>query len=237
MKISTEDHLRLKLLMFVMELKYRATHHEHYPNCRSIPDPEEGICHQMQYLGFRAGGTEFKKALWMLFDYFGSWVHDRRTPSSSSPIPYYISKEQGYWRGRALSMRKSLLSHVRTQIEKDLAHLGRIVHQEQVLWALRAVLADSQDIERGVLTPTYGICNQLATRGIDSAVEIVCGVAVGWPGSIHPGVFHDFPVDPPDTPHKWEGENLARRQSLIRYCIKIYRDRLRRSYLAYARKR
>ena len=235
--LLTEDHLRLKLLMFVMELEYRARHHEHYPNCRSIPDPEGGICHQMQYLGFHGGGTEFRKALWMLFDYFGSWVHDLRDPSNSYPIPYYISVEQGYWKGRALSMRKSLLSHVRTQIEKDLAHLGPIVHQEQVLWALRAILADSQDIERGVLNPTYGICNQLVTRGISNAARIVCGAAVRWPGTCSPRVFHDFPVDPPDTSNKWQGENLARRQSLIRYCIKIYRDRLRRSYLAYAKKR
>lgn len=236
MMLSTEDHLRLKLLMFVMELKYRATHHEHYPNCRSIPYPEGGICYQMQYLGFNAGGTEFRKALWMLFDYFGSWVDDRRTPPKSCPIPFDISKEDGHWRGRALSMRKSLLSHVRTEIEKDLFHLGRIVYQEQVLWGLRAVLADSQDIERGVLNPTYGICIQLTTRGIDSAVGIVCGAATRWPGTLHPGVFHDFPVDPPDTSNKWQGENLARRQSLIRYCIKIYRDRLRRSCLAYAKK-
>ena len=136
-----------------------------------------------------------------------------------------------------MSMRKSLLSHVRTQIEKDLAHLGPIVQQEQVLWALRAILADSQDIERGVLNPTYGICNQLITRGISNAARIVCGAAVRWPGTRSPRVFHDFPVDPPGTSNKWQGENLARRQSLIRYCIKIYRDRLRRSYLAYAKKR
>ena len=134
-------------------------------------------------------------------------------------------------------MRKSLLSHVRTQIEKDLAHLGPIVHQEQVLWGLRAVLADSQDIERGVLNPTYGICGQLIARGIKGAAWIVCRPATRWPGSCHPGVFHDYPVDPPGISNKWQGENLARRQSLIRYCIKIYRDRLRRSYLAYARKR
>ena len=235
--LSTEDHLRLKLLMFVMELNYRAKHHEDYPNCRSIPDPDSGICHQMQYLGFSGEDKQLNKALWMLFDYFGSWVHDRRTPSSSSPIPYYISKEQGYWRGRALSMRKSLLFHVGTQIEEDLAHLGPIIHQEEVLWALRAVLADSQDAQRGVLSPAYGICNQLIIRGINGAAGIVCGVAVRWPGSVHPRVFHDFPVDPPNTLGKWGGENLARRQSLIRYCIKIYRDRLRRSYLAYAKKR
>ena len=237
MTLSTEDHLRLKLLIFVMELAYRARHHESFSNCRSIPDPDAGICHQMQYLGFSGEDKQLNKALRMLFDYFGSWVHDLRRSANPYPIPRHISQEHGHWGGRALSMRISLLSHVRTQIEKDLAHLGPIVRQEQVLWALRAVLADSQDAQRGVLSPAYGICSQLIIRGINGAAGIVCGVAVRWPGSVHPRVFHDFPVDLPNTLGKWGGENLARRQSLIRYCIKIYRDRLRRSYLAYAKKR
>lgn len=237
MMLSTEDHLRLKLLMFVMELQYRARYHEKRPNCLPIPNPNVGICYQLLHMGFDDRSPEWRTTMRMLLDYFGTWVHDLRQSSQANPIPYYISKEQGYWEGRALSMRKSLLSHVRTRIEEDLVHLGPIVRQEQVLWALRAVLADSQDIERGVISPAYGICNQLTLRGIDRATETVCGPARNWPGTRHPGRIHDFPVDDPQTLDKWQGENLARRQSLMRYCIKIHRDRRRRSYLAYARKR
>lgn len=232
MTISTEDRLKLKTLVGVTDLLYRAKNKGN-PEVLPIPDEEDaGICHNVAEM-YGKVRMKTKGEGWGVYytitPLIGSWKHPDRRKCNAFPISF----GEGKWEGEQLSLRTSLLEHMACELREQTNHLGELREEVLALAGCRRLLNRVLCGQGMILEPRFGICRQLQNQidpGGTGLYILVAELARKWPLSQYPGEYVSYPVPMNYDFKHWEGPNLKMRLSLLQYMIKRLRDKQRRAY-------